>query len=306
MNKLSDCGGSGAETLEEKLSRNKEKSAPFYSSSITIRTRMTSAKELSFSTYREPFRSSARDSPTAQPVASHQALLLIDPDRCAHILYACTAALVTASTIAESITLLTGHKLFGLTTLFYVDQEKNLPTLFSMLLLLCCALLLGLCAHQSKLRQDGLVKPWVLLALAFVFLGFDEAAEVHELLTSPTRKLLGVGKSGILFFAWVVPVGLGVVASFLLYIPFLRKLANDTRNRFLASAAVFLSGALGCELAGGKVAHALGSANVYYFTLTTLEESLEMVGAIMFIRAILLHLGSQNMQLSLELKQPEP
>ena len=174
-----------------------------------------------------------------------------------------------------------------------------------MLLLLGCAVLLGWSAYESKLKQDGLVKPWVLLALGFVFLGFDEASEMHELLTSPTRKLLGGGDLGILFFAWVLPAGIAVLVVLLLFIPFLRKLAGDTRNRFLFAGAVFLSGAIGCELAGGKVAQWQGSANLGYFLLTTLEESLEMVGAILFIRALLIHLGSLNTSLRIEFKQPQ-
>ncbi len=128
---------------------------------------------------------------------------------------------------------------------------------------------------------------------------------MHELLTSPTRKLLGGGDFGILFFAWVLPAGIAVLVVLLLFIPFLRKLASDTRNRFLFAGAVFLSGAIGCELAGGKVAQWQGGANLSYVLLTPLEEGLEMVGAILFIRALLIHLGSLKTILRIEFKQPQ-
>jgi hypothetical protein len=50
-------------------------------------------------------------------------------------------------------------------------------------------------------------------------------------------------------------------------------------------------GGIGCELIGGWFAELHGTANLTYATITTVEESLEMAGVIIFIWALLVYIA---------------
>ena len=181
-----------------------------------------------------------------------------------------------------------GHGyVYGFVPLFYVDAEQNIPTLFSVLLLFFAALLLTAISVLKKKQMDPDASNWAALAFWLLFMAVDEASSIHEKLTTPVRGLLGDGPFGIFYFAWVIP-GVAVVCILTLY--FLRfhlRLPAKTRTTFLVSSALFISGAIGFELVGGRYAELYGSENLTYSMIATAEESLEMAGVIVFIYALL-------------------
>jgi hypothetical protein len=119
----------------------------------------------------------------------------------------------------------------------------------------------------------------------------DEVASFHERLIAPMRELWGGQDLGVFYFAWVVPGMLLVLVLGLCYLRFLANLPAKTRFAFLAAAALFLGGAIGMELVGGWYAESHGLNTLTYATITTVEEGLEMAGAIVFIRALLVYLA---------------
>lgn len=74
---------------------------------------------------------------------------------------------------------------------------------------------------------------------------------------------------------------------FLLHLPF------RSRMLFLTSAVVYVGGALGMEMVGGWYAQNYGSGNLSYVAIATLEETLEMLGVVIFIYALLRYLAAE-------------
>jgi hypothetical protein len=132
-------------------------------------------------------------------------------------------------------------------------------------------------------------------------MAIDEAASLHELLIEPMRGLLGQQARGIFFFAWVIP-GIAVAMIFgLSYLKFLLHLPTKTRWRFVIAATLYLGGALGMELIGGRYADSHGMENLAYSMTATVEESLEMAGVIVFIYALLNYIADNYQEIRLRL-----
>ena len=168
---------------------------------------------------------------------------------------------------------------------FNVDHERNIPTLYSFLALLFSALLLGVIAHAKNLDSDPYKNHWKILSFIFLWLSLDEVGQLHEKLMIPMRSLLNA--TGFLYFTWVVPIGFLVVIFLFCYRKFLLHLPVATKKMFVAAAALYIGGAIGVEMLGGYVASTTGQENVSYVIVTTLEESLEMLGIVVFIHALI-------------------
>ena len=86
----------------------------------------------------------------------------------------------------------------GLVPLFDLDGERNIPSLFSTLVILLCAFFLfmiGACHANGRKNSSQ----WLGLAALFVYLAADELVSLHERLTEPLRAALHA--SGIFYFA---------------------------------------------------------------------------------------------------------
>ncbi|MGD2045225.1 MAG: hypothetical protein PVJ80_06830 [Gemmatimonadota bacterium] len=181
---------------------------------------------------------------------------------------------------------LTGDdRLFGLVYMFSLGAETNVPAFYATFSLLFTALLLAAVGVAS--RGDGSVGTmyWLGLAVVFLFLSMDEMLGFHERLSEPLRSELGT--SGLLYYAWVIPYGLGVLGLAAVYLRFLARLPRQTSVRFIGAGILFVSGAIGAEMVGGWVSEQYGNANVGFVAIQTIEEVLEMVGILVFISAIL-------------------
>ncbi|MCP4292082.1 MAG: hypothetical protein GY780_09660 [bacterium] len=184
-----------------------------------------------------------------------------------------------------------GFDVRTITEMFNINIERNLPTFFSMLLLLWASVLLVLIATVVKKAQAPDFSKWVVLAMGFFFMAYDEGFQVHERFIEPMRNLMGDGDLGAFYYAWVIPA-LFLVAGFgVFFLKFLFRLPIQTRKMFVLAAALFVGGAIGMELVGGGFDEAHGYDNLSYNLISTVEESMEMVGLIVFIRALFEHLG---------------
>ncbi len=209
------------------------------------------------------------------------------PSALPRILGGLAVFLVVASVTGQVAKLAFGHDhVKGLVPLFYVDAEQNIPTFFSVLLILIATFLLAVTAVLEARRARPWWQ-WTFLSFGFLVMGYDEAFQVHERLITPMRRALGDGQLGIFTFAWVVP---GLVLVFLLaliYLRFLVRLPAPTRRRFLLAAALYLGGALGMEMVGGWIGQPHGRSSWQYVTLATIEEGMEMAGLVTFVWALL-------------------
>ncbi|NBD14821.1 MAG: hypothetical protein GVY04_01355 [Cyanobacteria bacterium] len=179
-----------------------------------------------------------------------------------------------------------------------VDHEKNLPTYYSALLLLFSALLLAIITLLEK-------RPiyWRFLAVGFFYMAFDEVFSVHEELISPMRTLLGNDNLGIFYFAWVIPYFFLVSIVALILLKFWLRLPEQTKIAFLIAASIYLCGAMGIELIGGYFAETYGMTNLTYQIIVTIEESLEIIGVIVFIWALLVYIGERYQEVQFQFKR---
>jgi hypothetical protein len=218
--------------------------------------------------------------------------LIIEPGRASLFLAAIALFLIFAAVMGLLSVYVLGYDyVFGLIDLFNLNNENNLPTFFSALLLLVCSLLLFVIASFRKSAGQP-AGYWLGLALIFLFLSIDEDASIHEVLIVPLRTMLEV--SGPFYYAWVIPYGLVVLAIGVAYIPFLFRLPRDIRRLIVIAGSLYVSGALGVELIEGwyYAAHD-ETEDLVYELLVTFEESLEMLGTIVFCYALLLFLADE-------------
>lgn len=216
----------------------------------------------------------------------------LNPTAIAGSLGAIAVLLVLASIGMQFSKFVLGHGgLKGLVRLFYIDAERNIPTYFSVLLMIFAALLLAVIALLNQKQRTPFASKWAVLSAGFLFMAFDEAFQVHEKLILPVRALLSGslpdGTLGIFYFAWVIPGGMLVLFLGLFFSRFLLHLPALARHRFLTAATLYLGGAIGVELIGGRYAESLVAENWTYSLIVTVEESLEMAGLVVFIWALL-------------------
>jgi len=181
--------------------------------------------------------------------------------------------------------------------LFNLDGERNVPAVYSTLLLLFCACLLALIAHASRHKGAGYLY-WLGLALVFVFLASDEFFELHEGLVVPVRSALST--SGLLYFAWVIPYTAALAVLALIYFKFVLRLPVRARGLFLLAGLIYIGGTLGMELLGGQYYEKVQRVDAAYSLIfVTIEELLEMTGLVIFLHALLSYIDAEFGEISL-------
>jgi hypothetical protein len=185
---------------------------------------------------------------------------------------------------------------FGLIPLFDFNTEKNIPTLFSSIMMIVCSALLYLIAMNNKNTNSSFI-PWLGLSLIFLFLSIDEISSIHEKFTSPSRESFET--SGFLYYAWVIPYGVALIVFILSYTKFLLGLPKNIMLLFLLSGITFVTGAVGFEMLGGNQADNVGTKNLLYSIFYTCEEFLEMFGIAVFLYTLLTHIVNQSESLTI-------
>ncbi|NEM98459.1 hypothetical protein [Pontibacter burrus] len=147
--------------------------------------------------------------------------------------------------------------------------------------------------------KDAFTQQWSILAFIFMYMAVDEATEIHGLVMRPLNDMYSF--SGVFHFSWVI-IGIALLLFVAAYFArFFFSLTNTFRARFMAAAIVYICGLIGIEMVGGAYAEMYGEANITYELLTTLEESLEMAGMILLIRALLLYMQAYLSEISVSL-----
>jgi len=186
---------------------------------------------------------------------------------------------------------------------FYLDAENNLPTVFSTLILLLATSLLAWISRIQRHARDPFARHWIGLAIVFLALTVDESASFHELLIHPLRTAYGT--TGWLRFPWVVAGGAFVVVFASAYLRFLAHLPKATRWTFLAAGTLYVGGAVGMEMVGGRVFMEEGTPGrtlVPYMIAMTVEECAEIAGVTLFILGLLRYLADRSGRLQLEVR----
>jgi len=171
---------------------------------------------------------------------------------------------------------------------FGVSSEGKLPTFYSGLSLLAVAALLGLIWAHERRQHGPLRRYWALLALIFVVLAMDEMLSIHEATTEVIRSRLHI-ENGWFYNAWVIPGGVALALVAVTSVRVLVRLPARTRTFVLIAGAVYVSGAVVLEMAGGAYASTHGT-DLAYGALASVEEMLEMAGIVVMLYALMDHL----------------
>ena len=211
------------------------------------------------------------------------------PNKVRRALNLATAALLIAHTLTQ-----VGIYGFGTDKhwldVVNMDRELNLPTLFSTLLLLTCAFLLR---RLSTIQSNDNAADWTLLSRIFVFLALDEALQIHEILIFPgLRHQIHPALAS----TWVIPYGLIALGLLWRLRGFLNAVPAKTCTSFLKAGSIYLTGAIGMEMVGSFAVRSglIRLHSLWYGAITGLEESLELVGLILFLYALMQELLQQN------------
>jgi hypothetical protein len=202
----------------------------------------------------------------------------VDPSTVVRVLFLVVACLAVAGLTGQISTYFLGDgHVQGFVPEFNLDREMNIPTWFSSVLFVFIAALLWRVEGPFRAR-------WRALAAVFVFLSMDEVAALHEMAVDPIRKLFHAG--GFLFFSWVVAGALFVAVLAAVYWKPVLMLPPVTRRLFILAAVLFLGGALGMEMIGGRYVQHHGAGDFTYALMACAEETLEMLGQVTFIKGI--------------------
>jgi hypothetical protein len=202
-----------------------------------------------------------------------------------------TAILVLLNTIigvaryyfdVESVLGFSGRKLI-------LDQEANIPTWFQSVLMLSCALLLAATSQAVRKMKGRYSAYWAALSVVFLLMSLDEVAVIHELTGLKLGRYLGVGR--LFYHTWIIPALAFLFVLSVVYFKFILSLPRKIAFIFVLAGCIFVGGSVGMEMIGG-VFYASRDLQFTFgnFVMTTIEETMETSGLIVFIYGILQYL----------------
>jgi len=181
------------------------------------------------------------------------------------------------------------HQSRGWLVLFDLGEEWNFPTIYSALLLFLAAAVLLFIGVERRRNHGADFRHWIALSMIFCFLGFDEVLSIHN----SAKHLVPVWFRHFALFdhrwdlRWIV-IGLPVtVAIAIAFLPFVSRLPRRTACGIVIAGMVYVGAALGLEALAGWWIGQHGRNNWTYAAEVVVEETLEMVGALMFVDVLL-------------------
>lgn len=185
--------------------------------------------------------------------------------------------------------------------MFNLDREMNVPTWYSALMLGFCALLLQMIAVGKKTQYDRYYHHWRILSIIFWLLAVDEVLSVHELLIIPDLAE-ALKLPWFLHSLWVIPGAIFVLIFAQQYWKFTLHLPKRSRYHFTLAAMLYIGGALGIEMVGSHYAELEGQQHLTYALVTSIEEAMEMMGAVVFIYGLLFYIGRWTQEIQAQIK----
>jgi len=171
--------------------------------------------------------------------------------------------------------------------LFDLNKELSVPTWYAASLLLTASAILALITLAVWRLRLPFRWHWAALTVGFVGLSMDEAAAIHDQLGKAGSSV--TAGSDLSNVSWVVPAALIVLLLAAAFVPFLAHLPRRTAASFLGAGLVYVGGALGLEVAGAVLEREFTLDSLTGSLVLAIEETTEMVGAVLFIVALLVY-----------------
>jgi hypothetical protein len=221
-------------------------------------------------------------------------LINVSPNKVARSLAILVLGIGVVGTAAEFLRQATeswSHRgLAQLAGKFELDAELSFPAWYSSVAILACSGLLAVIALAERRARSRYAAHWLGLAVIFLLMSIDELAAVHEMFIVPMRRHFGA--SGLFHYGWVVPALFFVACFGIAYVRFVfLHLDARARLRFIAAGLIYVGAALGLELVEGPVDVYFGLQSVPARAAVAVEETLEMLGIVVFLFALLSYIG---------------
>lgn len=177
-------------------------------------------------------------------------------------------------------------QVFELSNRLDMDDEVSLPTWYSQFLLLVAGLAAILVGRLESQRSSK--RLWLLIGLVGVVFSIDEVASIHELVLQSAHLLYyGEMVPTAALNAWWLALPF-IAAGCLAFLWWLYKLLpTRTTILFFIGGLIYMTGAAGFELFSNDLAK---NTYMYQGVFTGIEESLELIGNIVVIYAIMSYL----------------
>jgi hypothetical protein len=207
------------------------------------------------------------------------------PDRATVALCAVIVGLIGLHLVGAYISFSTGRPPAQPPRLLSLHGEINLTTAFSSFLAAATTVVLAAIGRAAEDEGDRDARNWYALALLFAWIAVDEVSAVHETVGYLIRGQIDA--RGIFHFAWVI-LAIPIVALVALGLAgFLRRLPARSRRGLAIAAVIYGSGAIGFEMAGGVVIERTPDPHAPFWILAAVEEVVEMIGLLLFLRTAL-------------------
>ena len=163
-----------------------------------------------------------------------------------------------------------------------LDREGNPATWFSSTILLAGAICAAACALVDVIDSKTF---WNVLAIVLVLMSIEEVAQFHELVAGNLSATIEGGLAAV----WVIPGSVLAVGILVALATQARRLDPSVRRQLLFGGVLFAVGAMGIELLNETTRPDDASAR-RYLSIATLEENLELIGAMVIAQCCSVHL----------------
>ena len=177
--------------------------------------------------------------------------------------------------------------------LFNLDAERNIATAYAATMIFVSSLILYISGFLEELKKNKFY--YYFLSGIFFFIGWDELFSIHESILLFLQNEYKF--SGFLYHAWVIPYGALTFFVAVFFYRFVYKFPRKIKNLILFSGFIFVLGELIFETFSGKLVSLYGDPSLMtkpqfllHFSFITIEESLGLIGILIFNFALLKNL----------------
>ena len=179
-----------------------------------------------------------------------------------------------------------------------MSRSTSVPTFFSSILLLLAAVILLFI--RSIVTNNKTY--WLGLSGIFLFLALDEALEIHEKVNLLAKKYITGNVANYLNLPWVLPYALIFGVAALFFLKFFKTLPRKTQRAVFIAGIIYVLAAGGIEAIDGILFKFFSFEHVIFRLTSFVQETLEMVGIILFIRSLLEFIQSTFQKITISAK----
>lgn len=185
-----------------------------------------------------------------------------------------------------------------LTNRFGLDEELSFPTWVNSMLAFIAAIFAFLVSEHQSAKSKKLI--WRIIAAVSLIISIDEVMALHELLLQSLHILANFGEKQTWFAnAWLIVMPVIFAGLVILTRLTHKQLPIDTFKNLAIAGVVYLAGALVVEYTSIPMDN---TKVAYNLIAVVAEESLELIGVWLAIRAILVHILRHEQHLADKLK----